>query len=78
MKTVTSGDMSITMKIWDTAGTSGSVASPVGQEVCLSGASSVSSHHVNEVGLAFCRGCASLDSSLAQYGVFQRVPGDEE
>lgn len=33
MKTVTSGDMSITMKIWDTAGTSGSVASPVGQEV---------------------------------------------
>ena len=44
---------------------------------CLCEASAPS-RYVNEAGLAFCRGCASLDSDLARYGVFQRVAGEEE
>ncbi|KAK8814432.1 hypothetical protein WA538_000251 [Blastocystis sp. DL] len=40
--------------------------------------SSVPSRYVSEAGLAFCRECASLNRDLAQYGVFQRVAGDEE
>ena len=46
--------------------------------VGLRGASTVPSRYVSDTGLAFCRGCASLDADLAQYGVFQRVSGDEE